>query len=296
MPPADVSRRQIRIARSADSVQGVRSLSGSPAAEHAASYELRAKQLGRRPRGAGRRTNSNHPTESQTRPPRSTVSLLKISLEMWALCRQTYQVDLQSFLRSSRTYNGRESRPLELFRCNLVFLSLKNLSFWIDRPNTLAAHTLASAQIDDCVSKQVSLHTNQTKRITRGGCALPAPCPPPRHTALAHQLPAQAPLAAEKPLSPDVECTPLPAWRARASQLPGARSLDGRSGHRSTLVSHAPASGSLPYTPAPCHAPAPATHPTDTHFVARVAGTRRPTISSTTTEPPRRTCRLATSV
>ena len=74
---------------------------------------------------------------------------------------------------------ARTSRPLELFRCNLVFLSLKNLSFWIDRPNTLAAHTLASAQIDDCVSKQVSLHTNQTKRITRGGCALPAPCPPP---------------------------------------------------------------------------------------------------------------------
>ena len=108
-----------------------------------------------------------------------TVSSLKISLEMWALCRQTYQVDLQSFLRSSRTYNGRESRPLELFRCNLVFLSLKNLSFWIDRPNTLAAHTLASAQIDDCVSKQVSLHTNQTKRITRGGCALPAPCHTP---------------------------------------------------------------------------------------------------------------------
>ena len=75
-----------------------------------------------------------------------------------------------------------------------------------------------------------------------------APCPPPRHTALAHQLPAQAPLAAEKPPSPDVECTPLPARRARASQLPGARSLDGRSGHRSTLVSHAPASGSLPDT------------------------------------------------
>ena len=79
-----------------------------------------------------------------------------------------------------------------------------------------------------------------------------------------------------------VECPPLPARRARAGQLPGARSLDGRSGHRSTLVSHT--SVILP-----------ATHPPDTHFVV-VAVTRRPTISSTTTEPPRRTCPQATFV
>ena len=126
VPPADVSRRQIRIARSADSVQGVRSLSGSPAAEHAASYELHAKQLGRRhPSGRYRialaaTVAARIRTTTLNRTRRHQDQQFPCSKSPWK-CGRSAHKPIRLTCNLFRGRPARTSRPLELFRCNLVF-------------------------------------------------------------------------------------------------------------------------------------------------------------------------------